>query len=102
MSVLLNIAMPKTCEVCPCNDDNWRCGATKEYFDYDDMCERRRADCPLIEVPTPPERKLQKLAEEIAAVKRSIKSENSDYLTGYLSALSAVEGMITEESEVTT
>lgn len=51
MSVLLNIAIPKTCEVCPCNDDNWRCGATKEYFDYDDMCERRRADCPLIEVP---------------------------------------------------
>lgn len=51
MSVLLNIAMPKTCEVCPCNDDNWRCGATKEYFDYDDMCERRRADCPLIEIP---------------------------------------------------
>lgn len=51
MSVLLNITMPKTCEVCPCNDDNWRCGATKEYFDYDDMCERRRADCPLIEVP---------------------------------------------------
>lgn len=53
MSVLLNITMPKTCEVCPCNDDNWRCGATKEYFDYDDMCERRRADCPLIEVHTP-------------------------------------------------
>ena len=53
MSVLLNIAMPKTCEVCPCNDDNWRCGATKEYFDYDDMCERRRADCPLIEIKTP-------------------------------------------------
>ena len=51
MSVLLNITMQKTCEVCPCNDDNWRCGATKEYFDYDDMCERRRADCPLIEVP---------------------------------------------------
>ena len=51
MSVLLNIAMPKTCEVCPCNDDNWRCGATKEYFDYDDMCERRRADYPLIEIP---------------------------------------------------
>ena len=53
MSVLLNITMPKTCEVCPCNDDNWRCGATGEYFDYDDMYERRRADCPLIEVPTP-------------------------------------------------
>ena len=53
MSDLLNIAMPKTCEACPCNDDNWRCGATGEYFDYDDMYERRRADCPLIEIPTP-------------------------------------------------
>lgn len=53
MSVLLNIAMPKTCEVCPCNDDSWRCGATGEYFDYDDMYERRCADCPLVEVPAP-------------------------------------------------
>lgn len=51
MSVLLNITMPKTCEVCPCNDDNWRCGATGEHFDYEDKYERRRADCPLIEVP---------------------------------------------------
>lgn len=51
MSVLLNITMPKACEVCPCNDDSWRCGATGEYFDYDDMYERRRADCPLVEVP---------------------------------------------------
>ena len=51
MSVLLNIAMPKTCEVCPCNDDNWRCGATGEHFDYEDKYERRRADCPLIEIP---------------------------------------------------
>lgn len=51
MSVLLNITMPKTCEVCPCNDDNWRCGATGEYFDYDDMYEKRRDDCPLIELP---------------------------------------------------
>ena len=51
MSVLLNITMPKACEVCSCNDDNWRCGATGEYFDYDDMHERRRADCPLVEVP---------------------------------------------------
>jgi len=51
MSVLLNITMPKTCEVCPCNDDNWRCGATGEYFDYDDMYERRRDDCPLVELP---------------------------------------------------
>lgn len=64
MSVLLNIAMPKTCEVCPCNDDNWRCGATKEYFDYDDMCERRRADCPLIEIHTPHGRLID--ADELA------------------------------------
>ena len=64
MSVLLNITMPKTCEVCPCNDDNWRCGATKEYFDYDDMCERRRADCPLIEVPTPHGRLILENGEE--------------------------------------
>ena len=53
MSVLLNITMPNTCEVCPCNDDNWRCGATGEYFDYDDMYERRRDNCPLVEIPTP-------------------------------------------------
>ena len=52
--------------------------------------------------PAQPERKLQKLAEEIAAVKRRIKSENSDYLTGYLSALSAVEGMIVDMREETT
>jgi len=34
------------------------------------------------------------LAEEIAKVKRCIRSENSDYLTGYISALSGVEGQI--------
>ena len=70
MSVLLNITMPKTCEVCPCNDDNWRCGATKEYFDYDDMCERRRADCPLIEVP--PHGRLGDLDELEKQFKRAI------------------------------
>ena len=64
MSVLLNITMPKTCEVCPCNDDNWRCGATGEHFDYEDKYERRRADCPLIEVPTPHGRLID--ADELA------------------------------------
>ena len=39
---------------------------------------------------------LKSLAEQIAHIKRSVKSENSDYLTGYISALSAVEGMIAE------
>ena len=43
-----------------------------------------------------PNNDLQNLAEEIAAFKRCVKSENSDYLTGYLCALSAVEGMIAE------
>ena len=43
-----------------------------------------------------PNTDLQNLAEEIAAFKRSFKSANSDYLTGYLSALSLVEGMIAE------
>lgn len=39
---------------------------------------------------------LQKLADEIASFKRCVKSENSDYLTGYLCALSVVEGMIAD------
>lgn len=49
-----------------------------------------------------PDNGLQKLADEIATFKRCVKSENSDYLTGYLCALSAVEGMIAERREVTT
>lgn len=49
-----------------------------------------------------PDNGLQKLADEIATFKRCVKSENSDYLTGYLCSLSAVEGMIAEKREVTT
>lgn len=49
-----------------------------------------------------PDNGLQKLADEIASFKRCFKSENSDYLTGYLSALSVVEGMIADMREVTT
>lgn len=49
-----------------------------------------------------PDNNLQKLADEIASFKRCVKSENSDYLTGYLCALSVVEGMIAEMREVTT
>ena len=45
---------------------------------------------------------LQKLADEIASFKRCVKSDNSDYLTGYLSALSVVEGMVADMREVTT
>ena len=50
-----------------------------------------------------PDNGLQKLADEIASFKRCVKSENRDYLTGYLSALSVVEGMIADmRREVTT
>ena len=50
-----------------------------------------------------PDNGLQKLADEIASFKRCFKSENGDYLTGYLSALSVVEGMIADmRREVTT
>lgn len=50
-----------------------------------------------------PDNGLQKLADEIAKFKRHLKSENSNYLTGYLCALSVVEGMIANmKREVTT
>ncbi len=52
--------------------------------------------------PIQPDNGLQKLADEIASFKRCVKSENSDYLTGYLCALSVVEGMIADMREVTT
>ena len=42
----------------------------------------------------------KKLIEEIADFKRCQKSKNCDYLTGYISALSAVEGMIAELPKV--
>lgn len=34
------------------------------------------------------------LKKQIAKVKKCFTSENSDYMTGYISALSVVEGMI--------
>lgn len=40
------------------------------------------------------------LLEQIKTFKRSQKSTNCDYLTGYISALSAVEGMIAEQPKV--
>ena len=39
---------------------------------------------------------LTKISEQISSIKRNVKSENSDYLTGYISALSTVEGVIAE------
>ena len=37
------------------------------------------------------------LKKEIADFKHTVKCDNSDYLTGYICALSAVEGMIAEQ-----
>ena len=34
------------------------------------------------------------LKKQIAKVKKCFRSENNDYMTGYISALSVVEGMI--------
>ena len=39
------------------------------------------------------------LKKQIKDRKKSVKSGNSDYLTGYLCALSAVEGMIAESED---
>ena len=40
---------------------------------------------------------VEPLKKQIADFKRAVKSENSDYLTGYISALSVVEGAIAEQ-----
>ena len=42
--------MPKCCENCIANDDNWKCNVLDRLFDYDTMAEKRFDDCPLIEV----------------------------------------------------
>ena len=41
------------------------------------------------------------LKKQIEKVKRCFRSENQDYATGYISALSVVEGMIAWLSEPT-
>lgn len=43
--------------------------------------------------------RLESIKKQIADFKRCVKSGNSDYLTGYISALSAVEGMIAEAED---
>ena len=42
------------------------------------------------------------LKKQIAKVKRCFTSENSDYMTGYISALSVVEGLIAYLTESNT
>lgn len=42
---------------------------------------------------------LEKILEEIKKLKCNQDSENQDYITGYMSALSTVEGIIAEEND---
>lgn len=42
-----------------------------------------------------------KLKEQIAKTKKCFRSENSDYMTGYICALSMVEGLIAYLTEPT-
>ena len=53
MIIIPNRMMPKTCEGCPCNDDDYRCGVTGWRFDDKDEepYEERMRDCPLIGIP---------------------------------------------------
>jgi transcriptional regulator with XRE-family HTH domain len=78
------ILLGKLCEVMRC-DPAWLIGTRNKY--YDDY-ERLKAG-------------LNKIKADIAFTKRNIKSQNSDYLTGFISALSAVEGMIAEVEDDT-
>ena len=42
----------------------------------------------------------KKLLSEISDLKKNMKSENSDYLKGYMSALSMIEGIISEQNKI--
>ena len=57
-----------------------------------DICIKKE---PLIKVKAS-----ENLKKQIKQLKFSVKSENSDYLTGYLSALSVVESMIANEESL--
>lgn len=41
-----------------------------------------------------------KLLSEISGLKKNAKSENVDYLTGYISALSTIEGIIARQDKI--
>ena len=57
MSILIKgLKMPKSCEVCPCNDDSWRCGLLGRFEDLEGYetnldLEGRFPECPLVEIP---------------------------------------------------
>lgn len=66
-----------------------------DYGGANDFCRGMRKALRIIE-NAPALQPLNDIQQQIVDFKKSVKSENSDYLTGYLSALSAVEGMIDE------
>lgn len=77
------ILIGRLCEAMRCDDPAWLIGTRNKYYaDY----ERLKAG-------------LNKIKADIAFAKRNIKSKSNDYLTGYISALSAVEGMISEVND---
>ena len=65
----------------------------KEYSAYSSLWDSID-DMPAADVM--PKSGIEALQEQISSIKRNVKSENIDYLSGYISALSAVEGMIAE------
>ena len=51
--IAIEMEMPRTCDLCPCNDDTYRCGATGTIFcEADDFNEYEEGlpDCPLIDL----------------------------------------------------
>ena len=82
MNVLIKgVKMPRCCEVCPCNDDNWRCGALGGTFEdlelYD--LEHKPSCCPLVEVVRCKECKFWNKDENVL---RGICDEWSDFEDG--------------------
>lgn len=98
MSVLIKGgSLPDNCAECPClrhdsidGINAYQCNLTLKTYDDNtqEMWTARDEDCPMAT--------LNALKDQIYIVKHNLKSENSDYLTGYICALSAVEGMIAE------
>ena len=78
---------------------NSRITPTKDSWDFGYNMAMAEAKAYIENAPAADVQLIKELQEQIASVKRSVKSDNSDYLTGYISALSAVEGLIAEKLE---
>lgn len=82
-------AIHQFCENCDNNYHGAMCRACVDADALDIICDMPAADVISKSL-------IKSMQEQISSIKRNVKSENSDYLTGYISALSAVEGMIAE------